>query len=193
MGEHWAETLLEVSTTQDFGPGFQQAQNYGFREELLDKGAEGVPLGQGIPGARIGSIVDIGDDGFPLVDFPENPSGFPVPAQTTVAVDTGHIGRAAVLVFEGADPQKPVIVGLLQPPRKQGVAPPEIMAPATGDRSTDVDQERLVITAPKEIIFRCGQASITLTRAGKILICGTFLLNRSTGVNRIQGGSVQIN
>ena len=33
----------------------------------------------------------------------------------------------------------------------------------------------------------------TLTRAGKILIRGAYLLARSSGVNRIQGGSVQIN
>ena len=32
-----------------------------------------------------------------------------------------------------------------------------------------------------------------LTRAGKVLIQGAYLLSRSTGVNRIKGGSVQIN
>ncbi|MEP7119602.1 MAG: hypothetical protein ABJE95_01785, partial [Byssovorax sp.] len=36
-------------------------------------------------------------------------------------------------------------------------------------------------------------SSITLTRAGKILIRGAYVLTRSSGVNRIQGGSVQIN
>ena len=50
-----------------------------------------------------------------------------------------------------------------------------------------------MFTAESEIVLRCGEASITLTRAGKVLIRGTYLLSRSSGVNRIKGGSVQIN
>ena len=53
--------------------------------------------------------------------------------------------------------------------------------------------ERLEFTAGREIVFRCGDASITLTKAGKVLIQGAYLLSRSSGVNRIKGGSVQIN
>jgi hypothetical protein len=56
-----------------------------------------------------------------------------------------------------------------------------------------VDGERLEFTASREMVFRCGEASITLTRAGKVLIQGCYLLSRSSGVNRIKGGSVQIN
>ena len=41
-------------------------------------------------------------------------------------------------------------------------------------------------------MLRCGKASITLTKAGKVLIEGTYLLNRSSGVNRIKGGSAPI-
>jgi hypothetical protein len=53
--------------------------------------------------------------------------------------------------------------------------------------------ERLELTAEKEIVLRVGDASITLTRAGKIILRGTYVLSRSSGVNRIKGGSVQIN
>ena len=42
-------------------------------------------------------------------------------------------------------------------------------------------------------MLRCGQASLTLTRAGKILLSGTYVLSHSSGVNRVKGGSVQIN
>ena len=35
--------------------------------------------------------------------------------------------------------------------------------------------------------------NIMLTRAGKVLIRGAYLLSRSSGANRIKGGSVQIN
>ena len=49
------------------------------------------------------------------------------------------------------------------------------------------------MTADREITLRCGKASITLTGAGKLLLHGAYLLSRSLGVNRIKGGSVQIN
>ena len=56
-----------------------------------------------------------------------------------------------------------------------------------------VDGRRVEFTAEQEIVFRCGKASIILTRAGKVLIEGEYVLTRSSGVNRIKGGSVQIN
>ena len=56
-----------------------------------------------------------------------------------------------------------------------------------------LDGERLTLTADKEIVLRCGKASVTLTRAGKIIIRGAYLSNRSSGVNKIKGASVQIN
>lgn len=62
------------------------------------------------------------------------------------------------------------------------------------DNSTTlVDGKKVVIEAKDEIVLKCGDASITLTKAGKIMIRGKYLLNRSTGVNRILGGSVQVN
>jgi hypothetical protein len=56
-----------------------------------------------------------------------------------------------------------------------------------------VDGKRVIIEGQEEITFSCGQASITLTKAGKILLRGTYLQSRSSGVNRILGGSVQVN
>jgi uncharacterized protein (DUF2345 family) len=53
--------------------------------------------------------------------------------------------------------------------------------------------EHLVITASKQITLECGESSITLTAAGKIIIRGKYIVSRSSGVQRIKGGSVQIN
>jgi hypothetical protein len=47
--------------------------------------------------------------------------------------------------------------------------------------------------APEQLVLRCGKASITLTKAGKVLIEGSYVSSKSTGVNRIKGGSVQLN
>ena len=49
--------------------------------------------------------------------------------------------------------------------------------------------DRLVVSAADQIVLRCGDASITLTRAGKILVRGTYVLTHASGVNRIRGGS----
>jgi hypothetical protein len=55
------------------------------------------------------------------------------------------------------------------------------------------DPETLCISAARELTLKCGKSSITLTAAGKLLLRGAYLLSRSSGVNRIKGGSVQIN
>lgn len=71
--------------------------------------------------------------------------------------------------------------------------PPESVLEAERPEEVIVDGKKVIFDAKDEIVLRCGKASITLTRAGKILIRGAYLLNRSSGVNRIKGGSVQIN
>ena len=46
------------------------------------------------------------------------------------------------------------------------------------------DDDRIELAADREIVLRCGKASITLTSAGKVIISGAYLLSRSSGVNR---------
>ena len=69
--------------------------------------------------------------------------------------------------------------------REQGVFRP--------DGEVLCDGEKVEVNAERELVLRCGKASITLTRAGKILLRGAYVSTRATGVNRVQGGSVQIN
>jgi len=56
-----------------------------------------------------------------------------------------------------------------------------------------VDKKRLELEAQDEIVLRCGKASITLRRNGRVVIRGAYLESRSDGTNRIKGGNVQIN
>jgi hypothetical protein len=55
------------------------------------------------------------------------------------------------------------------------------------------DGERIVIQADREVELRCGEARIVLTRAGKVLIRGTYVVSRSRGANKIKGAVVDIN
>ena len=158
----------------------------------------------------LGSVVDIDAVGVAWVDYPGNPEKSPLKSLSTTPIGKDDIGRQAALLFVDGDSRKPIVMGLVRTILDQinsptepaqvesdkrqsvsGLEPVEMQA----DRSDEVyiDGERLVFQAEREIVLKCGKASITLTRAGKILIRGAYLLNRSSGVNRIKGGSVQIN
>ncbi|MFS2164568.1 DUF6484 domain-containing protein [Variovorax sp. Varisp62] len=106
----------------------------------------------------------------------------PVQALSTVGLTPGDAGAAIVVAFEQGEVRRPVIVGRLQPSR-------------TGTPALDarVDGERVVLQARERIELRCGEASIVLTRAGKVLINGNYVLSRSRGANRVKGAYVGIN
>lgn len=135
-----------------------------------------------LEGVAIGLLMGFAESGEPLVVFAHNPSETAIPARSTAALGREDVGAEVALLFEGGDPRRPVIVGRLLRPE-----------PASPPVTVERDGERLELTAEREIVLRCGEASITLTRAGKVLIRGTHLLSRSSGANRIKGASVQLN
>jgi hypothetical protein len=143
----------------------------------------------------VGTLAGINDSGQPLVRHPLDPSGRITLARTTVPIGAGQVDREVVIAFASGDISKPVVLGVLQAHGEPDQAEPRVTPPAVSRPivQATLDGEQLVLTARKELVLRCGKASLTLTRAGKILLRGTYLLSRSSGVNRIKGGSVQIN
>lgn len=150
--------------------------------ELLLAHGEGAPapLASRVDGVVVGRVAEVDAAGVVRVTFPGAPKeGFAARAVTPIQQD--DTGREVALMFEGGDPRRPIVMGKMVSPL---AAPgPEAVA----------DGRRVEIAAQDEIVLRCGESSITLTRAGKILIRGAYVLSRSSGVNRIQGGSVEIN
>jgi len=136
-----------------------------------------------LPSVLVGRITTMLESGEPLVDFPGNTTGSLVSARSLVPIRSADAGRKVALTFEDGDPSLPIIMGLLQTMEPEAGRPLEVK----------LDEESLTLSAKKEIVLHCGKASITLTSAGKVLIRGAYLLSRSSGVNRIKGGSVQIN
>jgi hypothetical protein len=105
----------------------------------------------------------------------------PTPAISVIALTLTDIGAPLVIALQDGDAARPIILGRVQ--ERQ-------LKPATVVRT---DGERLVFEATREIELRCGDASIVLTRAGKVLIKGAYVLTRSSGANRIKGAYVDIN
>jgi len=141
-----------------------------------------------ITGVFIGELIAMKDDGrTPLVLYPGQPGTTALAARSVVDLHGAHIGKQVVLMFDEGDPARPIVMGVL----REGEGWP--LAERPGQVEVDVDGERLVVSAKEQIVLRCGKASITLTKAGKVLIQGAYVLSRSSGVNRVKGGSVQLN
>jgi hypothetical protein len=102
------------------------------------------------------------------------------------------VGREALVLFEGNDPQRPIVTDLMGPSKGfvDEVAFDDSDGPSLDAR---VDGREVVIEAEKRLELRCGKASIVIDEEGKISIKGAHLYNRATGPIRIKGGHVDIN
>jgi hypothetical protein len=141
---------------------------------------------------RLGEIVRWDQHG-PLVDFPGNERG-PLRARVAGAAPGAQLAASAgtagarrqevVLLVDPRASRAPVVLGFLTPIGGDATAP---------DLEARVDGRRVEIDGRDEIVLRCGEASITLRRNGRIVIRGVDVETRAAGVNRIKGGTVSIN
>jgi hypothetical protein len=135
----------------------------------------------------IGVLVDWDDKG-PLVTFEGNTRG-PLRARLsggTARTRTLRPGETqeVVLLIDSRTGRPPVLLGMLQ---ALGATDGPSMVEAR------VDGRRVELEGRDEIVLRCGEATITLRRNGRIVIRGVQVETRASGVNRIRGGSVAIN
>ena len=140
------------------------------------------------PAVVTGELVAMADEGrTPLVLFEGQQGSAAVRARTVVDLHGPHIGQPVVLMFEAGDITRPIVMGVL----RQAEGWPLTDPPAQVE--VDANGERMIVSAREQLVIRCGKASITLTKAGKVLIQGSYISSRSTGVNRVKGGSIQLN
>lgn len=83
-----------------------------------------------------------------------------------------------------------VVEGKGEPP-----SPGEPLYQRANDLKPDVPtvERRIEIVGQDEVVLRCGEASITLRRNGRVVVRGAYIESRSRGTNRIKGGVVLIN
>lgn len=137
-------------------------------------------------GLFTGRIVAFAEDGVPSVECAALATDRAFPSASLVALDRSCLGRRVALMCADGDRERPVIMGLL-------AIDPASHAEAGVAPAVRIDGKSVTLSATDEIVLQCGKASIVLTRSGKVLIRGSYVSNRSTGVNRIKGGAVQIN
>lgn len=138
-------------------------------------------------GVVTGQFLGVNQDGFPLVVFPGQEGTAAIAARTIAQLQGVAFGADVLLQFDQGDVNKPIVLGVLQNPA-------DWTREIDGQQlDVDVDGKHLQIQAREQLVLRCGDASITLTKAGKVLIKGTYLSSRATGTHRIKGGNVQIN
>lgn len=142
--------------------------------------------GSAVPGVVRATIVGVGDDGRPLVTWPG--AREPVVAEPVWMSEpppwSDCAGLAAAIGFEEGDSARPLLLGLL------GTPPGRRDEDATA--STDPPRSRR-IEGGEELILQCGDAKIVLRADGTVTILGAKVVSRARGVNKIKGGSVQIN
>ncbi len=95
------------------------------------------------------------------------------------------VGSEVLVSFIDADPNQPVVTGLLRAPGSR--------TREHQDKAIEFDAERLCMVARHELVLRCGKGSIRLTRDGRIVIDGVQLISRAEGANRIRGGTIHLN
>lgn len=140
--------------------------------------------------ARVGTLAPAGGRVRVRVD-----GGAPMPVRLVEGLDRArlsrpdHEGREVLLLFEEGSPDRPVVLALMEAPDSPETA--RVLEPVPRDAL--VDGERVVIEADREILLRCGKGQIHIRADGTVVVRGTRLLSRSSGVNKIKGGAVQIN
>jgi hypothetical protein len=161
------------------------------RKLIAGRVAKAVSPVREVAGARhqvcIGTLVEWDDKG-PLVDFDGNRRG---PVRARLSGTSGRmrpvrpgLNAEVGLLVDGRSGRPPILLGILQP----------LMADSNvTDVEALVDGRRVDVEGREEIVLRCGAASITLRRNGRILIRGVQVETRATGVNRVRGGTVAIN
>jgi|SRR5689334_5261690 len=139
-----------------------------------------------LSGVLTAEVIDVDVDGKPVVAW----AGVtPTSAQAIwmPGAPTWHdcVGLRVLIAFLNGDETQPVVLGLLDAPS----APTATASPSSVEETPRI----LRVEAGQELVIECGEAKISLRKDGRIEIRGTHLISRSSGPNKIKGGSVFIN
>ena len=99
-----------------------------------------------------------------LVLYPFQPRTAALAARSIVYLRAAYFGKMITLMFDQGDENQPIVMGVLG----GGEAWPAEERPAQFE--VDTDGERLIVSAREQLVLRCGKASVTFTKTGKVPI-----------------------
>jgi hypothetical protein len=142
--------------------------------------------GLDLSAVSIGRIVEITAEGRVLVDFPENRARRPIEARFVslgaFPIDVASLAGASVLmVFEDANPFRPIILG------------PLFDRISSFPKTPSQSPNNAMVEAQEEILLRCGESSLSMKKDGKIVLKGRTIVSRASRTNKMRGALVAIN
>ena len=163
------------------------------RQEVFcrDEGSGAVYQASSMPGIRTGVLIRADVASGVWIVCEGMLGNRPIQARSTVQVRASDEGRTVLLVFEGEDPSRPVIVGLIQ---EQPVGAP--LPPAEKEKqapNVTIDGRQVRLEADRELVLRCGKSSVVLRADGQVVIKGVKVVSRARNMNKVKGATVQIN
>jgi hypothetical protein len=125
-----------------------------------------------------GEVAILTSDGKIFVDFAQNSLG-PLAARTLV--EDLYLGVKVLLAFDGGDPTRPIILGIIRDQiQKAG-------------RTIHLKADRIVLEAKSELSLTCGEGAFEARPDGKVSVKGRDVVSRATRTNRVRGATVMIN
>jgi Domain of unknown function (DUF6484) len=187
---------MSASQTDTATPAADQGEASTLLQSLMHRQARGgggatVPASPGESHSIvIGELLPYADGEAPRVRWATGPQDG-VQAMSLVPIRADHVGAPLALSF-GANLTQPLILGLLWQPAAVQQRLVEESPAVRIERDGEAVQE-VVIGATQQLTLHCGEASITLTADGQILMRGEYISSHATGTQRIKGAAVRIN
>lgn len=144
-----------------------------------------------VHGAVVARLVAAGRDGVVTVTLPGRA---PTSARLLASVPRALLerstsGRELLVVCEGGDPSRPIVVGLMEDPAEAVLA----LVDGSETIAPQGDAEHKVFSAEGSITLVCGEASLTLHADGRVVTRGVNVVSVASEQQRIQGSVVRIN
>lgn len=134
-------------------------------------------------------IQAVNSQGEVLLDLDLDGTTTAVWASVAGAIDESSIGRTAVVMFIAGEWARPLVIGLVhsgdaaQARAAAEAAPPAAAAP----------EKRVVVEAGDALTLKCGKASLTMQKNGRMILRGTDIASYASGTQRINGAIVEVN
>ena len=140
------------------------------------------------PLTLVGRLVALADGGArPLVAWPGQAGAAALSARSTVDLLPHQIGLDVLLTFDDGDRAKPIVIGVLR--GQQAELPAQLPSTVL----VESDGQRVMVTARDELVLRCGRSSITMGADGRMTLKADVIVSEAAELNRVRGGSVQLN